>query len=123
MTKTHTIALFAFDQCQLLDVAGPSSVFGVANSIASRVFYEVKVISPHGGLIGTSCGVSLATLTPNATLSRTIDTVLVAGGGLAAMRGALKRRRHATGSNAACNPPHALDRFAPASIFLPNWAS
>lgn len=90
MTEKHVIALFAFDQCQLLDVAGPSSVFGVANSIAGRVFYEVKVISPHGGLIGTSCGVSLATLAPKAALSRTTDTVLVAGGGLAAMRGSIE---------------------------------
>lgn len=86
MTKKNSVALFAFDQCQLLDVAGPSSVFGVANSIAGRSFYDVKVVSPRGGLIDTSCGVSIATLAPQTILPKMIDTLLAAGGGLAAMR-------------------------------------
>jgi transcriptional regulator GlxA family with amidase domain len=90
MTKKHTIVLFAFDQCQLLDVAGPSSIFGVANSTAGRTFYDVKVVSPHGGLIATSCGVSIATLAPKAVPARAIDTILVAGGGRAAMRFSIK---------------------------------
>ena len=89
MTKKHTIAVFAFDQCQLLDVAGPCSIFGVANTIAGRAFYEVKVVSPRGGLIGTSCGVSIATLAPKAVVPRTIGTILVAGGGVGAMRGCI----------------------------------
>lgn len=86
MTKKRIIALFAFDQCQLLDVAGPSSVFGVANSIAGRAFYEIKVIAPCGGLIATSCGISVAALAPRAVRPETVDTLLIAGGGGAAMR-------------------------------------
>jgi transcriptional regulator GlxA family with amidase domain len=91
MTKKHTIVLFAFDQCQLLDVAGPSSVFGVANSTAGRAFYDVRVVSPRGGLITTSCGVSIATLAPRAVATKSIDTILVAGGGKAAMRSCIER--------------------------------
>lgn len=87
MTEKRSIVLFAFDQCQLLDVAGPCSVFGVANTIAGRAVYDVKVVSPHGGLIATSCGVSIATLAPKAVSAKTIDTILVAGGGKTAMRG------------------------------------
>jgi transcriptional regulator GlxA family with amidase domain len=90
MTKKHTIVLFAFHQCQLLDVAGPSSVFGVANSTAGRTFYDVKVVSPHGGLIATSCGVSIATLAPTAVSAKAIDTILVAGGVKTAMRGCIE---------------------------------
>ena len=90
MTKKHTIVLFAFHQCQLLDVAGPSSVFGVANSTANRMFYDVKVVSPHGGLIATSCGVSIATLAPTAVSAKAIDTILVAGGVKTAMRGCIE---------------------------------
>nr|MBA2402210.1 helix-turn-helix domain-containing protein [Bradyrhizobium sp.] len=56
-----------------------------------RAFYDVKVVSPHGGLIATSCGVSIATLAPKAVVARTIDTILVAGGGKAAMRGCIAR--------------------------------
>ena len=90
MPKKHTIVLFAFDQCQLLDVAGPSSVFGVANTTAGRAFYDVKVVSPHGGLITTSCGVSIATLAPKAVAAKVIDTILVAGGGETAMRSCIE---------------------------------
>jgi transcriptional regulator GlxA family with amidase domain len=86
MTKKHSIVLFAFEGCQLLDVAGPSSIFGVANSTFGRAFYDVKVVSPRGGLIATSCGVSIATLAPKQISPKTIDTILVAGGGVAAMR-------------------------------------
>ncbi len=86
MTKKHTMVLFAFDQCQLLDVAGPSSVFGVANSIAGRAFYDVKVVSPHGGPVRSSCGVSIATLAPKSIPPKMSDTLLLSGGGAAAMR-------------------------------------
>src|SRR5260221_3407391 len=90
MTKKHTIVLFAFDGCQLLDVAGPSSVFGVANSTLGRPLYDLKVVSPHGGLIATSCGLSIATLMPKEIPAKTIGTILVAGGGTAAMRASIE---------------------------------
>lgn len=90
MTKKHTVALFAFDQCQLLDVAGPSSVLGVANSISGKAFYDVKIVSPRGGLVATSCGVSIATLPPQTLHPKAINTVLVSGGGSAPMHSSIK---------------------------------
>lgn len=36
MPTPHVIALLAFDDCLLLDLAGPASVFGVANTMAGR---------------------------------------------------------------------------------------
>lgn len=86
MKNTRTIAFFAFDQCQLLDVAGPSSVFGVANSVAGRTFYDVKIVSPRGENISTSCGVSIATVAIKKFRPKTIHTILVTGGGMTAMR-------------------------------------
>jgi transcriptional regulator GlxA family with amidase domain len=85
MTKTLNIVVFAFDGCQLMDVAGPSAVFGVANSTVSEAVYEVKVVSPYGGLVRTTCGVSIATLAPKTVSPRTVDTILVAGGSTSAM--------------------------------------
>jgi transcriptional regulator GlxA family with amidase domain len=118
MTKTHTIAVFAFDGCQLLDVAGPSSVFGVANSFAGHAFYDVKVISPSGGLIATSCGVEIATLVPANIRSGAVDTIMVVGGSPIAMREAiaepatrqwLKRRvRSATRFGSICSGIYIL---------------
>jgi transcriptional regulator GlxA family with amidase domain len=80
------MVLFAFDGCQLLDVAGPCSVFGIANHVTGRPLYDVKVVSPRGGLVATSCGVSLAALAIGSVSPKTVDTVLVSGGQLAAMR-------------------------------------
>jgi transcriptional regulator GlxA family with amidase domain len=80
------IALMAFDDCLLLDLAGPASVFGVANTMAGRKAYELKFVSPHGGLATTSCGMSMQTVAPAAVSPRSVDTLLVAGGSTVAMR-------------------------------------
>ena len=77
MTKPRKMVLFAFDGCQLLDVAGPSSVFGIANHVTGRPLYDVKVVSPRGGLVATSCGVSIATLSTGSVSPRTVDTVFL----------------------------------------------
>lgn len=90
MTKKHTVVLFAFDGCELLDVAGPSSVFGVANSASRRALYNVKVVSQRGDLVATSCGVSIATLAPEAIAAKTVDTILVVGAGITAMRASIE---------------------------------
>src|SRR6516165_3646085 len=89
MTKTRRMTLFAFDGCGLLDVAGPASVFGVANAIARRMAYDVRVVSPHGGLVATSCGMSIATQAPKAVAPETVDTRLVVGGAQDALRRAI----------------------------------
>ena len=89
MPRDRTVALFAFDQCQLLDVAGPASVFGVANSLAHRTAYKVRAISPGGGSVTTSCGVVIDTLPLRTVAPSSIHTILVAGGGTKAMRSSI----------------------------------
>lgn len=90
MTKPRAIVLFAFGDCQLLDVAGPASVFGAANSSAGRMVYDVRIVSPGGGPQVTSCGVGIDTLAPRQINPLTVDTLLVAGGALAAMRASIE---------------------------------
>src|SRR6516225_2546009 len=80
MTKTRRMTLFAFDGCGLLDVA---------NAIAHRMAYDVRVVSPHGGLVSTSCGMSIGTQAPKAVAPETVDTMLVVGGGRDALRRAI----------------------------------
>src|SRR6516164_6287980 len=80
MTKTRRMALFAFDGCGLL---------GVANAIARRTAYDVRVVSPYGGLVATSCGMSIGTQAPKAVAPETVDTMLVVGGGQDALRRAI----------------------------------
>lgn len=96
MPAPHIIALLAFDDCLLLDLAGPASVFGVANTMAGRKAYELKFVSPNGGPVATSCGMIMQTAAPAAVSPRSVDTLLVAGGSTLAMRKCIepKAMRH-----------------------------
>jgi len=85
MPSRQSIALFAFDECQLLDVAGPASVFGMANSLSGQSQYDVRVVSPSGGRVTTSCRVRIDTVAPGSVAPRSIHTVLIAGGTTSSM--------------------------------------
>jgi len=74
------IALFGFDGVQLLDVTGPASVFGLANTLGRREAYKIVVVSPRGGLVESSCGVVLQTLALAKLKPSRVHTLLVAGG-------------------------------------------
>jgi transcriptional regulator GlxA family with amidase domain len=49
--SVRLIALFGFDGVQLLDVTGPASVFGLANTLGPREAYKIVLVSPRGGLV------------------------------------------------------------------------
>lgn len=86
------IALFGFDGVQLLDVTGPASVFGLANTLGRREAYKIVVVSPRGGLVESSCGVVLQTLALAKLKPSKVHTLLVAGGDTAAMMRAAVHR-------------------------------
>ncbi|MET7406755.1 GlxA family transcriptional regulator [Streptomyces parvulus] len=52
------VVIVAFDQVQLLDVAGPLEVFTAANRCAGPR-YDVRVVSPDGHDTVTSCGLRI----------------------------------------------------------------
>lgn len=81
------ICILAFDDAQLLDIAGPAQTFTTANDIAGGEArtdgppYRVVVGSQNGGLIRTSCGLPVMTEPLAAQRKdRPIDTLIVAGG-------------------------------------------
>ncbi len=81
MIKTpHTVALLAFDGCQLLDVTGPASVFAAANKALGRQIYDIEIVSPEGGAIATSSGVVLQSKPLSKLKPANVGTFLVAGG-------------------------------------------
>jgi transcriptional regulator GlxA family with amidase domain len=88
--KIHLVGLLAFDGFQLLDVTGPASVFGMANSLSGKKVYEVRVVSPAGGLVESSCKVSVQARALSQVNVRTVNTLLIAGGSTAAMRRVLE---------------------------------
>lgn len=76
MTKSHRVAILAYENCQLLDVTGPAAVFGAANQSFGSKAYDLQILSPDGGPVASSSGVTLHTR----KIGGTPDTLLVAGG-------------------------------------------
>jgi transcriptional regulator GlxA family with amidase domain len=78
--------LVVFPGVQTLDAAGPAEVFAAAG-------YEVVMASGAGGPVATTAGFAISTTCMSRLRPRTADTVLCAGGGEAAIRGAVADRR------------------------------
>jgi transcriptional regulator GlxA family with amidase domain len=77
MTRNpRRVGVLVFDGVKLLDVAGPSEVFGEANADGKR--YAVTLCSPDGADVTTSNGVRLAVDAP-AGGAGPVDTLLVPG--------------------------------------------
>ena len=96
----RTIAVLIFPEFQLLDAAGPITVFEAAGRL-SRAAYRIRVVAREAGAVASSSGVQMiAEVFPRGPL----DTLLVAGGWgtrkasacaetLAFVRAAVKRAR------------------------------
>ncbi len=85
MKTQRTVVVLAFDEAQLLDVAGPLQVFATANdlmatSVANSAPYSITVASRAGGLIRTSSGLAITTQHLTTAGRGMLDTLIVAGG-------------------------------------------
>lgn len=80
MSKPLNIAILTFPECQALDVTGPAVVFDAGNFALGSTYYEVHILSAQGGAIQTNSSVTLMTRPIAALSSRSIDTLLIAGG-------------------------------------------
>lgn len=83
LPMTHRIALLVYDGFELLDAAGPASVFAEANRlIVSRgesPFYGIEIISSTGGPVASNSGVVLLTRAVGDVPESDVDTLLVVG--------------------------------------------
>lgn len=79
MKKTHSVYFVVFDQFELLDLAGPSSVFQQANLLLKTKQYKIEVLSRAGGSVYSNSGISVQTK-PLKTLKNKVDTVIIVGG-------------------------------------------
>jgi transcriptional regulator GlxA family with amidase domain len=76
--KPREIGILVFEDFQLLDAAGPMTVFEMPMRGMSPPPYRVAALSLAGGLVRSSVGVQMMTerLNPN----RALDTLIVSGG-------------------------------------------
>jgi transcriptional regulator GlxA family with amidase domain len=87
---SKTIVLIAgFAGAELLDIAGPTSVFSTATSLLGRrKGYDVRLVAERAGPVVTSSGVTLAARHALGSLRGAIDTLILPGGLLGAIDGA-----------------------------------
>lgn len=82
--RTREICFVVFDDVLLIDVVGPSDVFGRANTLLVRTGqperYRITVLSTFGGEIRAAGGLRLQTAALPAPAICAFDTLLVAGG-------------------------------------------
>lgn len=79
---TRPIALFAYPDCQLLDVSGPWQVFASANELAGEPLYRLHLLAERPGRVATNSGLTIEASHSlrDADGLPSLDTLLVAGG-------------------------------------------
>ncbi|MFZ4606565.1 MAG: GlxA family transcriptional regulator [Caulobacter sp.] len=85
--RPRTIALVGYPGVQSLDLVGPLEVFSMANTYGGGDRYRPILASAEGGDIRCNSGLILAGATALADLPDDLDTILVAGGSDAGLRG------------------------------------
>ncbi|MBC7367479.1 MAG: DJ-1/PfpI family protein [Undibacterium sp.] len=83
MKLTRRIVILAYEDMNLLDLAGPLQAFATAGRSAAANgsgLYEVIVASAGGGLVTSSSGLAVMTVPLSKLKGTTIDTILTAGG-------------------------------------------
>ncbi len=86
MTETRTVVVVAYDDLQLLDLAGPVEVFDAANQAARAEHYRVVVATPGGRRVRSTsrvelgADVALEVVAADHDRFPVVDTLLVVGG-------------------------------------------
>ena len=79
---TRHVALFAYPDCQLLDVSGPWQVFASANALSPHPLYQLTLVADKAGPVATNSGLAVHATHSYHQLNclQPLDTLLVAGG-------------------------------------------
>jgi transcriptional regulator GlxA family with amidase domain len=115
------IIFLTYEGSQLLDMAGPASVFTEANEVAQRPCYEVVVASPKGGLIASRGGVAFDTVSVLTLESQKTDTVIVSGGVGDALRKMLAQHKVAAWLQQAAKRTQRVASTCTGAFVLAAW--
>lgn len=116
-----TIVFLTYEGAQLLDMAGPASVFAEANEFVLRPAYEVVVASPGGGLIRARGGIAFSTVPILETEPRHIDTLVVSGGVGEPLRRMMKNREVAKWFRRAAKSTRRVGSTCTGAFVLAGW--
>ena len=75
---TRHVALFAYPDCQLLDVSGPWQVFASANALSPQPLYQLTLVADAARFLAVGAFVAVGTtLFPITAYSALIDLHVV----------------------------------------------
>jgi transcriptional regulator GlxA family with amidase domain len=80
MFALRRILFVVFDQFELLDLSGPSSVFNAAQALLKHSAYSIHTLSSVGGLICSRTGIEINSQTFEGISVCSSDTILIVGG-------------------------------------------
>lgn len=80
MFANRRILFVIFEQFELLDLSGPSSVFNAAQTLLDHPVYSIHTLSIAGGLINSRSNIAVNSQTIEGFKVRSSDTILIAGG-------------------------------------------
>ncbi|WP_243700291.1 GlxA family transcriptional regulator [Paracoccus versutus] len=79
----HRVVFILYPGFELLDMAGPASVFNGANRALGQVgkapFYQISLASPGGGEVASSTGISVQTARLDELRGQRLGTLLIVG--------------------------------------------
>lgn len=79
-SEERRVQILAFPDVQILDVAGPSEVFAIADRIHDGAAYSIELVARAAGPLQTSGSLGLIAKREIAACSEDLDTLVVAGG-------------------------------------------
>ncbi|MFM0040121.1 GlxA family transcriptional regulator [Paraburkholderia strydomiana] len=81
ITAARDVAFIVFPGFQILDLSGPLSAFEIAGDVSAQGAYRCTVVSPTGGEVVSSAGLSVFT---QKLQRKPLDTLIVVGGAVSA---------------------------------------
>lgn len=118
---TRRIALLAYPDTEMLDIAGPCAVFGGANKLHAAGCYEMLVVSARGGEVPTSCGVTLGSTAVAEVDPTSLDTLIISGAEGRPLRRALRDEALRAFTQAAAPSLRRLASVCSGAFLLCEW--
>jgi transcriptional regulator GlxA family with amidase domain len=118
---THHVALFVFPGFQLLDAAGPASVYEGANAALGKAFYKITIVSPKGGAVRSVSGLTLESTAISRVRSKVLDSAFIVGGDEAGVTAMLRDRASATWMAQAFANTGRHGSVCSGSVLLAQW--
>jgi transcriptional regulator GlxA family with amidase domain len=118
---THRLALIIFDGFQLLDTAGPASVYGAANDALGHPAYDVTIVSTKGGPVRSSCGLAIQSHAIKSVDATAFDSLFITGGDEAGLRTVIADAALQRWTSAAVAATQRHGSVCSGSVILAAW--